>query len=146
MNDFFVFLYQKDIDKLLTEIEAFPNDELLWEVRGSIANSAGNLCLHLCGNLQHFIGAELGHTGYVRQRDLEFSDKGLSRLELVALIHKTKQIVTEVLNAISPQAMVTTYPGKFLDSKYNTTEVLIYFSNHFAYHLGQINYIRRLIS
>ena len=70
-------LFLRDLDKLKTEITSFKDEKKIWEISGDIKNSAGNLCLHLCGNLQHFIGAVLGNSGYVRNRDAEFSRKNV---------------------------------------------------------------------
>ncbi|GAB3514312.1 hypothetical protein [Emticicia fontis] len=78
-------LFDRDLLKLKTEIEAYPNEDLIWQIRGEISNSAGNLCLHLMGNLNHYFGAQLGNTGYVRNRPLEFSDKNVSRATLIRL-------------------------------------------------------------
>ena len=57
-------LLQRDLEKLKTEISSFKDEKKIWEISGEVKNSAGNLCLHLCGNLQHFIGAALGNSGY----------------------------------------------------------------------------------
>lgn len=65
----------RDLQKLATEVSAFKYEENLWKTDIDIKNSAGNLSLHVCGNLQHFIGAVLGNSGYIRNRDAEFSQK-----------------------------------------------------------------------
>ncbi len=70
-------LFLRDLEKLKTEISSFKDEKKIWEISGEIKNSAGNLCLHLCGNLQHFIGAVLGNSGYIRNRDAEFSRKNV---------------------------------------------------------------------
>ncbi len=68
--------YERDLRKLIEEVNAFKNEENLWKITGSIKNSAGNLTLHLTGGLNHFVGATLAHTGYIRNRDQEFTKKG----------------------------------------------------------------------
>ena len=81
-------LFQRELRALRREIEAYPDERQLWETPGGVANSAGNLALHVCGNLQHFIGARLGDTGYVRDRDAEFARRGVSRSEILAEIRR----------------------------------------------------------
>ena len=66
-------LYERDLNKLKDEIAAYRGDADLWVAAQGTANSAGNLCQHLTGNLKHFIGAILGESDYVRDRDAEFS-------------------------------------------------------------------------
>ena len=70
-------LFQRDLEKLKTEISSYKDEKKIWVISGEVKNSAGNLCLHLCGNLQHFIGAVLGNSGYVRNRDAEFTRKNV---------------------------------------------------------------------
>ena len=64
--------FRKDLSKLIGEIDLYKNETDLWKIKDGISNSGGNLTLHLIGNLNHFIGATLGNTGYVRERDKEF--------------------------------------------------------------------------
>ena len=67
----------------------YKNEEDVWKIKEGISNSAGNLTLHLLGNLNHFIGATLGNTGYVRERDKEFSLKNIPRIQLVEDLKKS---------------------------------------------------------
>jgi hypothetical protein len=82
-------LFNRDLNKLKTEIEAYQKEENLWKIDKNIANSAGNLTLHLVGNINHFIGAQLGNTGYVRHRELEFSLNDVPRAELIEKLEAT---------------------------------------------------------
>jgi hypothetical protein len=66
-------LFERDLAKLSLEIETYQHEPALWRTAPGISNSAGNLCLHLLGNLNTYIGAGLAHTGYVRNRDWEFA-------------------------------------------------------------------------
>src|SRR5215212_7518091 len=91
-------IFERDLNKLASEINSYSDENKLWETRGEISNSAGNLCLHLLGNLNHFVGAILGENGYVRNRDGEFSSKNVSRNDLIESIERTKTIVAETLN------------------------------------------------
>ncbi|ROH98987.1 MULTISPECIES: DinB family protein [unclassified Chryseobacterium] len=138
-------LYNRDLSKLKTEIEAYQNEENLWKIDKNIANSAGNLCLHLVGNLNHFIGKELGNTDYVRQRDLEFSLKNIPKIELIEKVQATITTVDAILNRLSEEDLKKEYPLEPLGYKMTTDYFLIHLIAHLDYHLGQINYHRRLL-
>ena len=138
-------LFERDLNKLKTEIELFRNENNLWHTEKGISNSAGNLCLHLIGNLNAFIGEELGKTGYVRQRNLEFSPKNVSVKELVEKIESTMQVVKKSLAAVTPEQLEADYPLLVFKEKINTALFLTHLATHLNYHLGQINYHRRLL-
>jgi hypothetical protein len=144
-QSFINWIFQRELDKLISEIKAYPNDASLWLKVGSISNSAGNLVLHLAGNLNHFIGARLGNTGYQRKRDLEFSLTGLTKQQLVEQIEVVKKMLGEVLPVLSTNKLKEPYPDKIFDQKtYLTEEFLLHLLSHLSYHLGQINYHRRI--
>ncbi|WP_288376957.1 DinB family protein [Chryseobacterium culicis] len=138
-------LFNRDLNKLKTEIEAYQNEKNLWIIDKSIANSAGNLCLHLVGNINHFIGAQLGNTGYVRHRELEFSLKDIPRTELIEKIEATIAMTDSVLPQLSEEDIKKEYPLIVFESKMTTDYFLIHLVAHLDYHLGQINYHRRLL-
>lgn len=138
-------IFQRDLEKLKAEILLYQSESAIWETKGKIANSAGNLCLHLIGNLNCYIGAELGKTGYVRDRPLEFSAKNISRTELVSKIDETIIVVTKTLEQLPATALEDEYPLLVLDQKTTIGYFLIHLAVHLGYHLGQINYHRRLI-
>lgn len=139
-------LFQKDLDKLKEEISLYPKDEQLWQIKEGINNSGGNLCLHLTGNLQHFIGAVLGDSGYVRNRDAEFRVKNIPRSKLLEDIDITRSVVTDTLEQLSKNDLQKDYMLPVLDEKTNTSYFLIYLLSHLNYHIGQINYHRRIIT
>ena len=140
-------LYERDLNKLKQEIEQYSNEADLWKKSGSIPNSAGNLCLHLCGNLRHFIGATLGETGYVRDRDLEFSNEGVSRATLLGEIDATVADVKATLDRVSDETLASEYPiDVFGKGALKTDWFLVHLATHFNYHLGQLDYHRRLIA
>ena len=89
-------IFSRDLNKLKEEISLYKDENSLWIVKGDISNSAENLCLHLIGNLNHFIGATLGNSGYVRTRELEFSSKNCSREEMLKSVDQTIEIVTNI--------------------------------------------------
>lgn len=138
-------LYSRDLKKLKTEIEAYRNEGAMWKTDQSIANSAGNLCLHLVGNLNHFIGAELGKTGYIRNRELEFSLKDIPQTELLSMAEATTAMVDQVLSQLTPEDLEKEYPLVVFEDKMTTGYFLIHLITHLDYHLGQINYHRRLL-
>ena len=135
-------MFIRDLDRLITEVELYPDDASLWVLPEGISNSAGTLSLHLCGNLQHFIGAVLGNTGYVRRRDDEFSLRDISRTQLVEEINKTKTVLNQCF--AEPMDTEADYPKGFHPNEMSTGQFLIHLYGHLNYHLGQINYHRRL--
>ncbi|GAA4883365.1 hypothetical protein GCM10023311_01870 [Flaviramulus aquimarinus] len=138
-------IFKRDLDKLKVEIESYNNEKNLWVLKDGIGNSAGNLCLHLVGNLNHFIGAEFGNTGYKRQRDLEFSLKDVPRIDLIKQINNVKSIVEKTLLTLVPDDLKKEYSRRVFEDKMTIEFFLIHLATHLAYHLGQINYHRRLL-
>lgn len=140
----FISYFERDLTTLKNELELYTNEQHLWLTDANIKNSAGNLCLHLIGNLNHFIGAVLGKTGYVRERDKEFTEKQ-SLPELITRVEKTKTMLTEVLTNLTHEQYEGLYPILFLEKEISTSQMLLQLSTHLNYHLGQINYHRRLL-
>ena len=140
LNTFF----QRELERLKVEIALFSNEEDLWKIRDGISNTAGNLALHLVGNLNHFIGATLGDTGYVRERELEFSNKNVPAPVIIDDIDKTMGMVKNVLSNLSDVEREKDYPLEQSFGKVSTAYLLIHLITHLNNHLGQINYYRRL--
>lgn len=138
-------IIKRELLKLKTEIESYKNETNLWRIEKNIANSAGNLCLHLIGNLNAYIGAILGQTGYVRDRDAEFSLKNIPAKELIKKIEDTIQVVDQVLPKLSQEQLEKEYPIVVLKEATSTEFFLVHLATHLTYHVGQINYHRRLI-
>ena len=138
-------LFDRDLNKLKEEIERYEDEHNIWKVSGEISNSAGNLCLHLIGNLNTYIGAEIGKNGYIRQRDLEFSLKNIPRAELIDKIGQTKTEVDAALNLLTDEQLKEEYSAVVFKENVSTEYVLVHLATHLAYHLGQINYHRRLL-
>ena len=138
--------FERDLLKLKEEISLYPLESVIWEIRPGISNSAGNLCLHLVGNLKHFIGALLGNTGYIRQRDEEFLLKNIPRTELLLSIDQTILVLKTTLQGFSEADFDKIYPlekhGKVVTTRY----MILHLLTHLNYHLGQINYHRRLLT
>jgi hypothetical protein len=144
--DTLIQLFERDLARLKEEIKLYDDETILWRTSGEIKNPAGNLCLHLCGNLQHYIGAVLGKSGYERNRDLEFSAKDISQTELIALVRKTKSIVGKTLKNLDPTILPKPYPEKVFDKPMTTAFFMVHLTAHLSYHMGQINYHRRLMT
>lgn len=138
-------LFTRDLNKLKSEIESYQNEETIWKIDKNILNSAGNLTLHLVGNINHFIGAILGNSGYVRNRELEFSLKDVPRAELIEKVERTLEVVASTLDTLTSEDMEKEYPLEALGYKMTTEYFLIHLFGHLSYHLGQINYHRRLL-
>jgi hypothetical protein len=142
-------LYDKDLASLKTELEGYPDDASVWTLKPGINNSAGTLVLHLTGNLKHFVGAGLGKTGYVRDRDAEFADRDLPKQALLQRIDETRDVVAKTLAGLDDALLDQPFPGKgpaALGDAPTSGALLTYMYGHFAYHLGQVNYHRRLLS
>jgi uncharacterized damage-inducible protein DinB len=140
-----ITLFERDLNKLTEEITQYPDDSSLWITKEGIKNSGGNLCLHLTGNLQHFIGAVLGETGYIRNREAEFNLKNISKQKLLNEIENAKAAVKEGLELTSKNQLAKPYPLP-IDGETVTTEYyLLHLLAHLNYHIGQINYHRRLL-
>jgi len=145
MQEILSRLFLRDLEKLITHITSYKDPSKMWHITGEIKNSAGNLCLYICGNLQHFIGATLGNSGYKRNRDAEFSRKNVSVGELIKEIDKTLEIVTETLKNFEEEKLSEIYPINVFGNEMTTGFFLVHLTTHLNYHLGQINYHRRLL-
>ncbi|MBK8353423.1 MAG: DUF1572 family protein [Saprospirales bacterium] len=137
--------FERDMLKLKEEISLYKDETNLWKVENTISNSAGNLCLHLIGNLNHFIGATLGNTGYVRQRELEFSSKNIPRNELLSEVDKLIPIVVNTLKNLNDADFEANFPLEKHGQIVKTDYMLFHLLTHLNYHIGQINYHRRLL-
>ena len=131
--------------QLKNEINNYTHKETLWEIRGEIKNSAGTLALHLIGNLNHFIGAGLGKTGYVRNRDAEFADRNVSTGTIIKNIDELTYKVKVVVENLTDEQLYGDYPINDGKPAKTTVQRLIQLLAHLNYHVGQVNYHRRLL-
>lgn len=138
-------LFERDLQKLKTEINLYKDEDNLWVIKEGISNSAGNLCLHLIGNLNHFIGATLGNSGYVRHRDDEFNLKNIPRQDLIINIDNCMLIVNNTFSKLTAADMEKEFPLEKHGTIVSTMQMLLHLFGHLSYHLGQINYHRRLL-
>lgn len=146
MIETIITLFERDLNKLIEEINLYKNEEDLWKIKEGISNSGGNLALHLIGNLNHFVGATLGNTGYIRERDKEFSLKNIPREQIVVDLKKTVAIIKNTLPHLSTEYLKKDFPVQINYKTSSTSYVLLHLLTHLSYHLGQVNYHRRLLS
>jgi uncharacterized damage-inducible protein DinB len=136
-------LFVRELDTLQREIELYPSDEAVWAAMPGLPNAGGTLVLHLVGNLRHFIGGTLGASGYVRDRDTEFKDRGVPRTVLLALVADARREVILALRDLSPEQLSTRFPLAVGGRSISTSLLLQHLLAHLAYHLGQVDYHRR---
>ena len=139
-------IYERDLDKLKDEIGLYENEADLWKASEGITNPAGNLCLHLTGNLNHFFGAVLANNGYVRDRDSEFANKNVSKSDMLADIDVARNVVLSTLAELTEEDLNKPYPIEVFGKPMTTGYFLTHLTTHLNWHLGQINYHRRLVA
>jgi uncharacterized damage-inducible protein DinB len=138
-------LFNRDLNKLKFEIDSYHNENQIWHIEKSIANSGGNLCLHIIGNLNTYLGAQIGNTNYIRNRELEFSNKFIPKTTLIAQIKATILMVNSTLDQLIDEDLKQVHPYLVFENKTSTEYLLMHLTTHLTYHLGQINYHRRLL-
>lgn len=143
--DTLITLFKRDLKKLITEVESYKDESKLWVVSDDVSNSAGTLCLHLVGNLNHFIGAILGNTGYIRQRDQEFSLRNVPKAHMMSQVEDTIVMIEATFKTLSSDDLENNYPLEVFGKPMTTNYFLTHLVMHLSYHLGQINYHRRLL-
>ncbi len=146
LRDSIKFAMLRDLRSLDAQIAAYPDDDSLWQVVPGISNSAGNLSLHLAGNLRHFVGSTLCGTGYVRDRASEFASRGLTRDQLRHEVRLATEDVGRSLDMIDPRTLADVYPSPIVERRVRTAEFLVHLAAHLTYHLGQIDYHRRILT
>ncbi|MBC7862286.1 MAG: DinB family protein [Bacteroidia bacterium] len=145
LKESLVEIFERDLLKLKEEINLYHNENNLWVLKNQVSNSAGNLCLHLTGNMNHFVGAILGKTGFVRERDQEFSSKNIPRKQMIDELDKTIAIVVKTLKNLSEEDLKKNFPIPKHDRVVSMDYMLLHLLTHLNYHLGQVNYHRRLL-
>lgn len=138
-------LFTRELNTLIKELNLFKSDDAIWETVPGVSNSAGNLSLHIIGNLNHFVGHMLGNTDYVRNRDLEFSAKSIEKSRLISDLESTIELIKKVLPTITEENLNSDFPYELNGQKYKTDMFLNHLLLHLSYHLGQVNYLRRFL-
>lgn len=139
-------LLRRDITRLVQQLEAFPGEETLWKTAPGVTNSAGNLLLHLEGNLREFVGRLLGNVPYTRERDREFSNTGIPAAQLKARLTELADMIPRVTAGLTDATLESEYPHQVLGKAMPTHQFLIHLLGHLNYHMGQIDYARRLFT
>ena len=137
-------LFTRDITRLRQELEAFPDTAALWATGPGVTNAAGTLALHLEGNLREYIGRQIGGIDFTRDRPAEFNTRGVAKADLVTRIDAVLASIPPVIAGLSEPALETAYPEAVLGRTWSTRQFLIHLNGHLNYHLGQIDYLRRL--
>ena len=139
-------LLEREIEGFKREIALFPDDDTVWTTVPGVTNSAGNLAVHIAGGLQYLIGSVLGHTGYVRDREAEFSRRSGTRSEVIAELDRAMGVVRGVLPQLSDEVLAGEYPEPVLGVRFRTRIFLVHLCAHAAFHLGQAGYVRRAVT
>jgi len=139
-------LYTRDLTRLVQELEAFPDTATLWQTRAGVTNSAGNLALHLEGNLREFVGRLIGKIDYARDRPREFSDSGMEQAELIARLTAVRDQIPAVIAALTADQLDNDFPQAYGGRIHPNRLMLIHLAGHLNYHLGQIDYLRRVLT
>ena len=136
----------RELEGFKRELALFPDDASVWKTVPGITNSAGNLALHLAGNLQHFIGTVLGSSSYVRHREVEFGRKDGARAAIYAELDAAITVVSDVLPGVSDARLDEEFPEVVMGSTFRTGTFLVHLCSHAGFHLGQAGYLRRAIT
>jgi len=139
-------LFSRDLTRLIQELEAFPDDATLWARAPGVKNSAGNLVLHLEGNLREYVGRQLGGVAYSRVRDQEFALVGIPRGELTRRMGEVKELVAKVVSELGDSELAKPHPERVLERDLCSRDFLIHLHGHLNFHLGQIDYLRRILT
>lgn len=139
-------LFRRDLSRLIQEIEAFDDDSQLWTKIEGASNSAGNLALHLEGNLREYVGRQLGSVPYQRRRDEEFSGSGLTRADLVKRLEGARETVVRAISSIPDERLTESFPERVAGREWSTQQFIFHLLAHFNYHLGQVDYLRRFLT
>jgi hypothetical protein len=139
-------LFRRDLTRLAQQLPAFTNHDAIWECVPGITNSAGNLMLHLEGNLREYVGRQLGGFPYGRVRDQEFAAKGIPVAEIMLRLEEIKRVIPDIIERLSEGQMCAPFPENPLGAPLSTQQFLIHLYGHLSYHLGQIDYLRRILT
>ncbi|HKU62023.1 MAG TPA: DUF664 domain-containing protein [Gemmatimonadales bacterium] len=137
-------ILDRDLRALAREVTAYADERDLWRTAPGVPNSAGTLALHLAGNIQHFFGAVLGGSGYVRDRPMEFAERAVPRAEMLARIEAARAAVRAAEAA--EVDLSADYPELVGEKHIVTADYLLHLCTHFTFHLGQLDYHRRFVT
>ena len=136
----------RELRALARELQAYPDDASVWRTFPGVVNSAGTLALHLAGNIQHYVGAKLGGTGYQRDRPAEFARRDVPRGDLLKEIERAIAAAETTLPQVSETALAADFPEAVGGRTIRTDEFLVHVAMHLGWHLGQVDYHRRMVT
>jgi hypothetical protein len=136
----------RELQGLKSELLAYQNEGDIWRSVPGLPNTAGSIALHVAGNLQHFVGAQLGDSGFVRDREAEFGRRDVSVAEIVGELDKTIATLDATFADLEETAMDRPFPQEIAGVRPTVGEFLIHLVSHLAYHLGQVDYHRRCVT
>lgn len=139
-------ILRRDLAAVRRSVEAYPDDASLWAQHPGFPNAGGTLALHVAGNVRHYVGAVLGRSGYVRDRDAEFSRRGVPRHAVVAEIEEARSAVERALRSLGDEALAGPYPLPISGRTVSMMDFLVHLTTHLAFHLGQLDYHRRAVT
>ncbi len=145
-SDWLARVMMRDLEAVCVQLEAYPDERDIWKLVPGVTNSAGTLVLHLAGNLQHYVGTRLGESGYVRDRDAEFDTRNLPRAELLQILEDARLAVQATFQRTPSPSLEIEYPERVGGVKLATGQFLVHLAGHLAYHLGQLDYHRRVVT
>ena len=136
----------RELQGLKSELLAYQNEGDIWRSVPGLPNTAGTIGLHVAGCLQHFVGAQLGDSGFVRDREAEFSRRDVSVAEIVGELDQTIAALDETFARLEEAAMERPFPQEIAGVRPTVGEYLVHLLSHLAYHLGQVDYHRRCVT
>ena len=145
-KDYLAEIFGRDLLRLIQQIRAFPDEGMIWRTVPGITNSAGNLALHVEGNLREYVGRQLGASEFQRNREAEFTARRVPREELVSRIEELRNSIPRIIASLSSVRMDSEYPEVVLEKALSIGAFLIHLHGHLNWHLGQIDYLRRTLS
>ena len=139
-------LMTRELRGFATELSLCPDEASVWTTLPGVSNSIGTLTLHICGNLQFFIGTALGGSSYVRDRVREFAARDIPRAELVTEIDKAISAVETVLPTLTDTQLAAPFPDVLGGIRPATGLFLMHLTAHLSFHFGQAGYLRRALT
>ena len=125
----------------IRELAAPLTNAQFWQGPFAFGNSFGHLVLHLTGNLNYYIGAQIAKTGYVRDRPREFNDPSPpSKDEALKRFDDAVEMVLKTTRAQSPENWSTEYSGVGTDAK-TRLDIMVICAAHMQHHIGQMIYL-----
>lgn len=137
-------LFARDLTRLRQQVEAFPDTASLWATAPGVTNAAGTLALHLEGNLREYVGRQLGGVAYTRDRAAEFARRDVTQADLVARIDEVRRQIPATVAALTDTQLDADFPEAVLGRPMSARQFLMHLAGHLNYHLGQIDYLRRV--